>query len=647
MKLLAPLGLLGLIGIIILIIIYIIKPSFQQKSVSSTYIWKLSLKYKKKRVPISRLRNLLIIICQISIIALSALILAEPNKVIKEQTDQSEVIAILDSSASMRAINDGYTRFERATEKIVKLSEDTFAKNGIVSVIVANNNPYYLVQRAESESNNVVNEKINELVENNGCSYGVSDIDGAISICEDVLVDNPEAKIYIFTDNTYSFVPSSIKIENVSSEEEWNAGILNAYAEVEDNYFTFYVDVACYGRSREIEVEIEISGANTADKTEVGSVFSYKSIVACPDGVSQRIIFKNQAYVDEEQEGENVTVYPIDALYSYQRVMVKINEEDSFVDDDTFYIYGGQKEPLKIQYASAMPETFVPGAFYKIKSFVADWYDVVFDEVKVGNAPATEGYDLYIYEHKMPDELPTDGAVLLINPYSSPAGSGLTIGDEVDFRAQMIALTEETPHEVLKGVNSGLIEISRYIKIERHDSGYEEVLTCNGSPVLLIKNEGSQKIAVISFSYHYSNLGIMPENAILLKNLVNYFMPAIVKGNSFEVNEKVNLNTRGENLSVSGNVEKIFDEFPAILDLDLPGTYDIMQTTYFGKLVTESIYVRIPSLESNIRAVLDGLSDPYGVEDENNFYIDLLMYFALALVVIELIEWFLQTREGN
>ena len=72
-----------------------------------------------------------------------------------------------------------------------------------------------------------------------------------------------------------------------------------------------------------------------------------------------------------------------------------------------------------------------------------------------------------------------------------------------------------------------------------------------------------------------------------------------------------------------------------------------MQTTYFGKLVTESIYVRIPSSESNIRAVLDGLSDPYGVEDENNFYIDLLMYFALALVVIELIEWFLQTREGN
>ena len=37
-KLLVPLGLLGLIGILILIIIYIIKPNYQQKFVSSTFV---------------------------------------------------------------------------------------------------------------------------------------------------------------------------------------------------------------------------------------------------------------------------------------------------------------------------------------------------------------------------------------------------------------------------------------------------------------------------------------------------------------------------------------------------------------------------------------------------------------------------------
>ena len=49
MSLLVPLGLLGLLGIIALIIIYIIKPNYQNKFISSTFIWKLSLKYKKKK----------------------------------------------------------------------------------------------------------------------------------------------------------------------------------------------------------------------------------------------------------------------------------------------------------------------------------------------------------------------------------------------------------------------------------------------------------------------------------------------------------------------------------------------------------------------------------------------------------------------
>ena len=50
MMLLTPLGLLGLIGLLIWLIIYIIKPNYQQKMISSTFVWKLSLKYKKKKM---------------------------------------------------------------------------------------------------------------------------------------------------------------------------------------------------------------------------------------------------------------------------------------------------------------------------------------------------------------------------------------------------------------------------------------------------------------------------------------------------------------------------------------------------------------------------------------------------------------------
>ena len=68
---LAPIGFLGLSGIIALIIIYIIKPNYQKKMVSSTFVWKLSLKYKKKRLPISRLNNVLIFLCQLLILTIT------------------------------------------------------------------------------------------------------------------------------------------------------------------------------------------------------------------------------------------------------------------------------------------------------------------------------------------------------------------------------------------------------------------------------------------------------------------------------------------------------------------------------------------------------------------------------------------------
>ena len=64
MSLLIPLGLLGLLGIVALIIIYIIKPNYQQKYITSTYVWQLAKKYRKKKIPLNRLRDILLIVCQ-------------------------------------------------------------------------------------------------------------------------------------------------------------------------------------------------------------------------------------------------------------------------------------------------------------------------------------------------------------------------------------------------------------------------------------------------------------------------------------------------------------------------------------------------------------------------------------------------------
>ena len=77
----------------------------------------------------------------------------------------------------------------------------------------------------------------------------------------------------------------------------------------------------------------------------------------------------------------------------------------------------------------------------------------------------------------------------------------------------------------------------------------------------------------------------------------------------------------------------------------MPGKHEIKQTTDFGKNITTDIYVKIPSTESNIKDSRNSMVNPYKIEDENDYYYDLLIYIAAALVAFLFIEWVLHIKE--
>ena len=189
MRLLLPLGLLALVGILVLLLIYLIKPNFQQKLVSSTYIWKLSLKYRKRKIPLSKLRNILLVACQVLIITAIAFILSKIVVVLKEPIAQPEVILIVDSSASMRTGDDASTRYERAVSEAVKEAEKTFEQNGIVSVILAGGENAYLTERASGDSRERVISDMRALLDGGtSCSYTSADMDAAVAMTDRVSI---------------------------------------------------------------------------------------------------------------------------------------------------------------------------------------------------------------------------------------------------------------------------------------------------------------------------------------------------------------------------------------------------------------------------------------------------------------------------
>ena len=58
------------------------------------------------------------------------------------------------------------------------------------------------------------------------------------------------------------------------------------------------------------------------------------------------------------------------------------------------------------------------------------------------------------------------------------------------------------------------------------------------------------------------------------------------------------------------------------------------------------IYVKTPAAESNISAVEETVYDPFGKTEKYDFFKDLLVYVAAALVALLFIEWILQLKDN-
>ena len=438
---LVPLGLLGLLGVVALIVIYIIRPNYQVKHVTSTHIWKLSLKYRRKRLPTNRILNIIIFLCQVLILTLIAGIFAMPGLIEEHAVIQDEVIIIIDSSASMYAGTDGETRFLRAVDGTEALARKVFARGGYVSVILADDEPEFIAQRMTASSSALLYDELHELVaQQYPCYFGTSDIEASMQLCEEVLVENPTAEIHLFTDTQYEYVPDRITVEwdtvvGDHANEEWNAAILDASAELVENFYALTVEVAYYGPGTlTLEIEVEIEGANSFDQNDAGETISLKQSVYCEPSITKKVIFR-ESPGESAEDTEYYALSTAERFSTYKEIHISIDpvlddqhpNPDCFDIDDRFNIYGGQKDILRIQYASSLPNPFFTGALDVFTNRLRDRYNVQFVDVPKNKAPELSGFDLYIFEHKMPAEMPKDGVVFLVDPDVAPEGSRIHV----------------------------------------------------------------------------------------------------------------------------------------------------------------------------------------------------------------------------
>ena len=290
MTLINKIGLIGLLGVVALIVIYLIRPNYQQKTVSSTYVWKLSLKKKKKKVPVSKIRNLLLFLCQMLALTCLAMVLMKPAIVLKTPSEITEAILIIDTSASMRteSAETETTRFERAVTQADEQAKQVLRGGGTLTVALAGDDTDFLFKQISGDGAAATVSEALKGLDMQNFGYGSADIDGALKECEDILYGNPDAMIYVYTDASYYTTPDGIQVVNVAEEGEWNAAILDARAVWDDGYYSFTVQVACYGKDARLSLNMRVYGVNG----EAGKSLNYTVAADCNDNETTTLIFR-------------------------------------------------------------------------------------------------------------------------------------------------------------------------------------------------------------------------------------------------------------------------------------------------------------------------------------------------------------------
>ena len=606
-------------------------------------------------MPLSKLRNILLIICQVLIVTACTFILTQPYIDAEDEKAAKEKVLIIDASASMFSELEGETRFERAVAEAEKTATEVMSDGSVVTVILAGREASLICQRADSSQKDTVTAQLAELVSPLGlkCTWGNADIDGAMMLAEDVLEENAKAEVILYTGTKY-IDDGKVTVNDVSDVSEWNAAILDVRAVIDDNYYRFEVDTATYGRVNSVKIYLEIHGAygvygqGDSSETVNGGTLKLEYDALLDMNERTTIRFGNN-------ENDDITDLK---LFAYDHVYCYVQENDALEIDNSFYLYGGTPQTLRVQYYSTKINNFVSGALMGLRNQLKDDWDIEIDEIHddekmiqmgMGKEPELSGYDIYIFEHHMPKTIPTDGLVILIDPDTLPKGTDFVLGNQLGFTGEKNLNANEVSHEIMKGVDAENITVTRYRKINAYDSGYTPLLYVDENPIVIAKNDPEAKLVLFSFSMHYSNIALTPEFPLLMNNILEHYIPSTFESPVVELYDEVTLNSRSPELSVTGpaSISAEFTEFPAKIAADAPGLYTVTQTPISGQQVVENFYVTIPDDESNIVRELDSLTNPYYppvLEDAN---LDLVFYFALALVALMFLEWWLKSRETN
>lgn len=625
-----PLGLIALAGIPVLIIIYIIKSKYTEQTIASTYIWRLSEKFLKRRKPISKLTGILTLILQILAIVAVAFLIAHP--VFTIPASANDFYFILDGSASMNMESDGSTRFEKAQEEICKIINSSHG-GSTYSLVFASDTTYEVFESITDK------EQAKATVKELKASWNDTDCTSAIVYAQTYFTGNRSSLMYLLSDKPYD--TGNLTLINVASGE------CNS-AFVEYKYTRSGMGVVASGKvvsyDEDTVLTVELS-AGTDGATEVEKI--------------------GQVNV-EAKKGEPVDFAISGVVPSFNSLQLRIVNEDALMDDNVVILYDeAKKEARKVLLVTddVKDATYLTGAIQGAGNASVETVSSKQYEDGVNGS-----YGLYVFNGYSPKELPKNVAVWLVNAID---GSGK--GSDISYRGEQTPRDEEGPDSYyspkytkgtstqekmfMEGLDSIItdrdnpdIVIRKYAQYGVPRS-FTTIMSIGGDAVISAGlNKNNDRQVVFAFQLGDSNFGGKLDFLMLVRNLMNYSFPSVIDNTSYVCGDLMTVNVvpNCENIVVktpSGSSVTLdtYDNDLCEFQLTETGTYTLVVSMKGAEEATELfVFARVPETEShNPEDGENGIFILTGIKEykyRDGVYDDLLAFMILIAVLL-LADW--------
>lgn len=469
MKLFAPWALWFLSAIPLIIMMYILKQKFEEREISSVYLWQQVLKDIEVNTPWQKLKKNLLLLLQLLAALLLVLALSDPFITVKG-SDYSNLIIVIDNTGSMNAVYDQSTRLEKAKDLASVLVKNA-ATGTQITIISSGRQPKVELNNTSDKLQAL--QKIKAIKATNSSG----NINDAVSLVKALSKQAFTYKAVFYTDSGVGLDGTNGELVSVSKPVD-NISLDMISHTVKDGRLKMLIRATNHGSS-DAAREITVYGND--------NVLDIERVELKP-GETKSIM--------SEGDSKGVTY-----------IWAELNGSDGLQGDNTVF---DVVAPSKLQKVMLVSESnlFIEKAFSIINNV---------ELYKSNPGDEIQGeYDLYIYDGNMPSRLPLKGSIMLINP---PAGNGIVnVAGEIEG-----GTAKAEPHFLTKFIESTSFGVSKLKSIDVPYWG-DKLLDIKGNTAAFVGQLRDRKVAVLAFDLHNSDFALTPEYPIFMHNIAGYLI---------------------------------------------------------------------------------------------------------------------------